>query len=116
MAVLYILNVGIVSYAYYKARQDFWNTSELAGLITRGMKLKIKRQMEKLVSYPIVFLCCCILVFLLVFPPSLFYLLSLQIIFAVNYIYNYDHPDPPVFVLHSVMLMVSSCFIFKFIF
>jgi len=89
MAVLYILNVGIVSYAYYKARQDFWNTSELAGLITRGMKLKIKRQMEKLVSYPIVFLCC--------------YTFA-----VVNRFYNYKHPGHPIFVLailHSTMLL-----------
>lgn len=61
MAALYIINLGIVAFAYYKARQDFFNNSELAGLITRGMKMKLKRQMEKLVSFPIVFLCCCIL-------------------------------------------------------
>lgn len=66
MAVLYAVNLGIVLFAYYKARQDFWNTSELSGLITKSMKTKLKRQMDKLVSYPIVYLACCILIFLFI--------------------------------------------------
>lgn len=77
MAALYVLNLGILGYAYYKARQDFWNNPELSGLITRGMKMKIKRQMDKLVSFPIVFLACCILTFYLFFSSDLIYRASL---------------------------------------
>lgn len=89
MAALYIINLGIVMYAYFKARHDFWNSSELAGLITRSMKTKVKRQMEKLVSYPVVFLAC--------------YTFA-----VIDRFYNYEHPGQPIFVLsvlQTVMLL-----------
>jgi len=89
MAVVYSLNLFIVMYAYIKAKKDFFTDNELAGLITRTMRQKLKRQMESLVTYPVIFLMC--------------YTLAL-----VDRFYNFKYPGEPSFtlsVLHSIMLL-----------
>jgi len=89
MAIVYFLNLFIVVYAYFKARKDFFTDNELAGLITRTMRQKLKRQMESLVTYPIIFLMC--------------YTLAL-----VDRFYNFKNPGHPKFtlsVLHTIMLL-----------